>query len=533
MPTRYRHARLSTLSASLAILVLTVAFAGPARADSPNDLVPPGSGVYEAMAVLARGGLLPPGSPDAIEFVGLNASLRTRGDLDAMVEAVDDTATMTDRQQTALAYARAALGDAQVTDPRPNFAPGFGTAGVAQMEAGDRSDTGSGRRFFEQPYGDLTAFGTAGANAFYTASLTNEFSLTRSRVPFATVDNGRGDTGNPAALNGIDEAYVTLVGGKGIRGTFGQIQRRWGPGYLGNTMIGDNAPSHPGAQIDAPIWLGHILGLYRFTQFQEAYSNVGRMIYFGARRFDHPIGDRVDLDVQESYSSTRLRDPAIEVLPYYLYQKVFIHNNNEEPNEFNYNVDGALSVRPGGPTGSGLGYVEFFIDDIQAPNGLGLGNYVPRKIGYLAGYNQTIGCTNLVVEYYHTDETTYTKPFPPQVPLGWFSGGLPIGDPAGPNGNLLFGRVAQPLSDRLDIAVEGWLRRRADNDFPAPNDREIDGALSYHVNTAQTVSIRYSDYIEDPFTGSAGSPPPAPAGGADDGEYDRSHLYSVDYLVAF
>jgi hypothetical protein len=503
-------------------------------ASVPTDIVPRGSGIYEAMAVLARGGLLR-ANEDVEAFVGLSAPLRSRAELSTMIAGVEDDASdtgLTPAESAAMAFLQAYLDDPSVADSRPHLPASHDLTGAALGEAGAIKNGGSPQKAFEDVYGTLRLFGTTSGNAYYTAGVTNRYQQPDEYESFTTRAGGFGAGNYVDQRNGLEDAYVTLAGTHGWTTDIGLKNRRWGSAYSGDTMLSDNAPAHPGISVDGPIWLGHKLKLFRFSQVQETYSNLGKIISVGYRRIEHPFNRKLDLDLQESYASNRIRDPAILVLPYYLYQHVFIHDNAAEPNEFNYNANAGMTYKPGGESGDGMGYVQAFIDDIQAPKGFGLGNTVPRKLCYLVGYNQTIRATGTtaVVEFIHADPQTYTKLPVNQAPLAWFADDLPLGDQIGPNGEEVFTRLGQRLG-RLNLAVEGAIRRRAYSDFPSPNIGLLDAEIAYSVSESQSVALRYADFRENPYPGAVTIP--VAGGGANYGVYTRQKLFAVDYMRSF
>lgn len=504
-----------------------------AHAASPNDIVPRGSGAYEALATLAAGRLLP---GDAEGFVGTTARLRTRGELAALVGSLRDNvdkSSVTPNEEAALDFLGQYLADPQVSEHTPHWRTSSGYAGTVMGEAGSQKNNGSGQKGFADAFGTLRVFGSGGGNLSYTAGVTNRYQQRDEYVSFNTRNGGRTPDNDIRQRSGLDDAYVTWTGARGLQINVGAKSRRWGPGYSGDLLLSENASAHPGIELSAPVWLGHRLKLFRFTQVQEAYTTLGKYMYVGYRRLEHPLDGKWDLDLQESYAATKIRSAAVLFMPFYAYQRAFIHNNNTEPNEFNYNVNAGLTYRPGGESGDSMAYLQFFVDDIQSPNAISLGNKVRRKVAYLVGYNHTFTTsgTNLAVEYVHSDPQTYTKPDVGRDNLAWFAGDLPLGHPIGANGQEVYARIGQRLGDRIDVMVGGIVRRRLDNSFPAPNDGLFTASLAFHVNASRSIAIRYADFREDAYTG--GVILPQATGGADYGTSVRQKLVAVDYLIGF
>ncbi len=527
----------TALLKTIPLLLLLAVFAAPAlQAASPDDVVPQGSGLYDAVALLSARHLLPPGSPDATALQGVTAKLYTRRELAALIEGVADQPA-DPRAASALAFARNILapelaGASELAAPvsTPPVLTGFG-----EIEAGGRSrDAGSSSL---QSHGDLLGrarlLGVLGRDGAYTVSVTNIYRQTRDHLSVSLRGDGMSPADNPDELSGVDEAYVTAVGNRGLRVSAGEIRRRWGSGYLGDMLISDNSPAKPSLEIELPFSLGHTLGDYRLTQFESEYKNSGQTIYEGGRRLEHQAGDRTNLSLEEAYTSTQFRSPDVLVLPYYAYQKAYYPGTNE-PFFFNYNFSLGVSVAPRGPGTDQRVYGEFLVDDLQAPKGLGKGNVTPRKIGYLLGYAQTFERTgtDAELEYAHTDRQTYTKLPPLPTSLAWYSGDLPIGYPSGTDADQVYLRLGQKLSSRLDLSADGYNRRRVSGDFPAPQASAVDLALAYHLGLSQSIGLRFSDYREDSYPGAV-LPPGYGTGGADYGQTVRRRILAVSFLQGF
>ena len=517
-----------------ALLLLAATSLAPLCASSPDDVVPQGSGLYDAVALLASQHLLPPGSPDATSLQGVTGRLYTRREFASFIQTITDQPA-DPRARSALAFARNLLA------PELSNAPILATpvstppalTGFAEVEAGGRSDTGTHLTSHGDLLGRGRLLGALGRDGAYTVSLTNIYRQTRDHLSVSVSGDGHSGGDNPNALDGIDEAFVTAKSSRGLRVTAGELRQRWGGGYLGDMLVSDNSPAHPTLEIELPFSLGHALGDYRFTQFISEYRNSGQRVYEGGRRVEHPIGDRTTLSLEETYTSTQFRSATVLVLPYYAYQKAYYPNSNE-PFFFNYNFNLGLSVMPRGPNTSRRLYGQFLIDDLQAPKGLGKGNVTPRKIGYLLGYTEAFERTGteVVLEYAHTDKQTYTKLPPLPTSLAWYSADLPLGYPSGTNGSQVFLRLGQRLSSRLDVSLEGRDRQRASADFPSPNARAVDLAFAYHLGLSQSIGLRFSDYREDPYPGPA-LPPGYGAGGADYGQLLRRHILAISFLQGF
>ncbi len=215
----------------------------PARAASPEDLVPRGSALYDAVALLSVRHLLADGSPDAANLQGITGRLYTRREFAELLRPVSDIPS-DPRAAAALAFCRSLLapelGTAQeMTAPSETSSPAL--LGFAEVEFGGRSDGGALRRHGEL-LGRARLLGTLGRDGAYTVSLTNIYRQTRDHDSVSFRDDGRNGGDNPDSLNGVDEAYVTAAGNHGLRVTLGELRQRWGSGYQGDMLVSDNAP---------------------------------------------------------------------------------------------------------------------------------------------------------------------------------------------------------------------------------------------------------------------------------------------------
>ncbi len=508
------------------LLLLAAATFAPCRAAAPDDLVPQGSGLYDAVALLSADHLLPPGSPDATSLQGVTGRLYTRRELADLIRTVTNQPA-DPRAASALAFARNIL--APELQNAPDLAAPVSTppvlTGFGEVEAGKTQASAL--------LGRARLLGVLGRDGAYTVSATNIYQQTRNHQSVSLRGDGTSGADNPNELDGIDEAYVTAVSNRGLRVTAGELRQRWGSGYLGDMLISDNSPARPTLEIELPFSLGHALGSYRFTQFESEYRNSGQDIYEGGRRIEHPVGDRTTVSVEEAYTSTQFRSPDVLVLPYYAYQKAYYPGTNE-PFFFNYNFNLGLTVTPRGPDTNQRLYGQFLVDDLQAPKGLGKGNVTPRKIGYLLGYADTLARsgTNFVVEFAHTDQQTYTRLPPLPTSLAWYNGDLPIGYPSGTNGNQVYARLGQRVTPRVELSLDGYNRQRSSINFPAVTASAVDLALAYRLGLSQSIGLRFSDYRENPYPYGV-LPPGYGTGGADYGQTVRRHLFGISFLQGF
>lgn len=503
----------------------------PVQASAPTDLVPRASGVYDALALLAREHVL--ARPDATDLLAVTSRLYTRQEMANFVRDISAEPT-TPRARAALAFIRNILAPELGRKSGAGIpkAIDLGATLIALPEAAGDDDQLLDGRPRGWLFGRARLLGSVGRDGAYTVNLTNAYRQTRDHNSYTT--RGAGD--NPNVLSGVDEAYVTAFGTNGIRGTFGLLRQRWDSGYRGNLLVNDNAPSHLTAQFEAPFSLSK-LGQFRFTQYETTYQNEGRQVYQGARRLEHPIGDRVQVSLEEAYIGNDFSRPLVLVVPFFTFQIKTIPNE-VDATRYNYLAHASLTVRPDGPNGNARVYGQLLLDDIKAPGSAsktGQTN-IRRKIGYLLGYAQLLPAsgTDIVLEYAHADRGALANS-PNSFghrELAFFDSGLPQGHPVGTNSSELFVRVGQKLAPRLQFSLEAYDRRRDADDFPSPNARAFDVGFAYRLSASNAVTLRYADYKESAF-GGATDPVTAALYGASVGQSQHRHTLALGFVQTF
>ena len=297
----------------------------------------------------------------------------------------------------------------------------------------------------------------------------------------------------------MNEAYLTLDGGRGLEVNFGRLYNRWGPGTRGATMVSDNAPALDQLQVSFPFSLGARLGRdYRFTQFLSTFRQNSVQKYFAGRRIEYAFSPRLSADFQEAYISTSSNSLYVSLLPdFYSGQSanlkiggLRIQGLDQTYNSFlnlGLSYEAAPSLRVYGQLG---------IDDLQTP---GHRTYrTPRKIAQLAGIAfQPLPQTGIVAEYTFADPTTYSSRI---TRTQWQEGRYDeLGLPAGPNSREVFVRLSQRLRPGLTAALQGRDRRRVDDTFPAPNSRDYAASLEFSPDQKNSIALTYHDYRQEAF----------------------------------
>ncbi len=496
---------LMKLSPCLALpLAVSLALCGaacrPALA-AATDIVPQGSTLLDSFAALAHADAF--GAEETPEdFLG--DTLYTRGQLarllahlvqdhparlakvqgDAASAAALHTAVET--LQPELKAVGVDLNDAEPTPPGSAASvSGYVQPELRQRTGGDRQP-GTGVLGVYR----VTALGSLRPNLRYNVSASN-WPEDHRRV----FDN---DTG-PHDFSAINEAYLTLDGGRGLEVNLGRMYNRWGPGTRGATMVSDNAPALDQLQIAFPFSLGARLGHdYHFSQFLSTFKQDGVQKYFGARRIEFAFSPRLTADFQESYLSTASQSLYVSLLPdFYSGQSANLKVSGLRISgldaSFNSFLNLGLSYEA---TQSVRVYGQLGIDDLETP---GHQSYrTPRKIAQLAGIAfQPVPQTGLIAEYTFADPTTYTSRI---TTTQWQEGRYDeIGLPSGPNSREVFVRLSQRLRPGLTAALQGRDRRRVDDTFPAPNSRDYAATLEFSPDRKSSFAVTYHDYRQEAF----------------------------------
>lgn len=336
----------------------------------------------------------------------------------------------------------------------------------------------------------VTALGGLRPNLRYGVSVSNW--PEDSRRVFS---NDKG----PHDFSAVNEAYLTVDGGRGLEASVGRLSNRWGPGTRGATMVSDNAPALDQIQVAFPFSLGARFGReYHFTQFLSTFRENSVQRYFAGRRIEYAFTPRFTVDFQEAYISTSSQSLYVSLLPdFYSGQSANLkigglrilgldQNFNSFLN-FGVSYEAAPSLRVYGQLG---------VDDIQSP---GHQSYrTPRKIAQIAGVAfQPSPGTGIVAEYTFADPTTYSSRI---VGTQWQKGQYDeLGLPTGPNSREFFLRLSRRVQPGLTVAVQGRDRKRIDETFPAPDSRDYAASVEFAPSRKSSIVLTYHDYRQQAF----------------------------------
>ncbi len=480
--------------------VLCGVYCRPALA-AATDIVPSGSTLLDSFAALAQADAF--GAAETPEdFLG--DTLYTRGQLARLLTHLvqEDPAHLASvrKSEVSAAALHAAIESLQpelqgagvdLNDAEPE-PPSHAASVGGYIQPELRLKTGGDRQPGTGAIGvyRVTALGALRSNLRYALSASN-WPEDGRRV----FDNDKG----PHDFSALNEAYLTLDGGRGLEVNLGRLYNRWGPGTRGATMISDNAPALDQIQIAFPFSLGARFGHdYRFTQFLSTFRQNSARKYFAGRRIEYAFNPRLVVDFQEAYISTSSQSLYVSLLPdFYSGQSANLKIGGLRIQGLDQTYNSFLNLGASYEASQSLRvYGQLGIDDIQTP---GHRTYrTPRKIAQIAGLAfQPAPGTGVVAEYTFADPTTYSSRI---TQTQWQEGQYDeLGLPSGPNSREFFLRLSQRLRPGLTVALQGRDRTRVDDTFPAPNSRDYAASVEFAPGRRSSIALTYHDYRQQAF----------------------------------
>lgn len=470
-----------------AVCAAIASLLSPAQA-APTDVVPRGAIAYDWFGSLAAAGLVP---NHTLRDFFRGDRLYTRREMALLVVAIREREPdLTSARATALAALEREFG--------PELRHLDGGRAVRQNPTAARSGLLTGAYKLRAQ--------TDPAAASHILRLSGTVPVGRDGFAALSAGSYRSEWYEQArrAYPPVETAYVR-VDTRFLDFTLGARPLRWGAGYVGGLMFSDAAKAVPMAQAEKsfllPGRLGRRVGRLYFTQFAGQFfendvptaapNARGTRRYLFGRRLETDTGGRWNLSAAESFKSTRLPDPLFAlVLPFYLYQDdwtdkhglfaPFVTDKQGNTAWLNYTASAGLSYRADG-RGTTL-FGDLLIDDVESPFGIGLGNDVPRKIGYQIGVHVPdlggSGRYGARLEYASLDATTYRNV---SEPISWERDDRPLGFPTGANARLAYGRFDARLTPALHLALDGSVRRRASSAEPGPNAETVGLNATYSL----------------------------------------------------
>lgn len=290
----------------------------------------------------------------------------------------------------------------------------------------------------------------------------------------------------------LDKAFVGGSSGK-LSWLVGRAYANWGPSYSGSLIMSDNAPAFWQVRAGTDVDFGKLIGRVKLTQFASTFEDVDQTLYLFGRRYEKRLSDRWHLGLSETAKLNTTPNPLILVMPFYLYQHLFL----EEDASINNLAGVDLTYRT--PSGMRV-YGELVVDDMTSPRIFGKSNERPRKAGLTFGVSMPRAFggerhSAFDVEYTLIDPLTYGATRAEVPELAYTHDFQTIGSPIGPNSKALYLRGEYSVSDRIELIGEYLNQRQKD---PGPPERGSKRALSltvaYDIAPDKSLAIRIAPY---------------------------------------
>lgn len=476
----------------LAILTLLLLIAIPASAGRrivpSTDRVPLGDWSYDAMISLASDGLVPGYAARLFE----GDRLFNRHEMAQIVSLIVESSV-----DKALTSSQAVLIDHLVSEFKPEllyFEPGAiekwsgriaDIALPSSREAfplgyvqGKFTDSAADDTEFVLPY-HVSGFARLAPRVFAVATFSDKeekfFQQTRP-VP------------SPSKLfvRGTDSGYFWSVGRESLD---------WGPAYSSSVILSDNSPAFTQIRGSREIEFGKIFGRVKVTEFAATFRHEGPRAYLFGRRYEKPFHHNWHLGISETAKTNFAPNPLIAVLPFYLYQAMFIKNdariNTLYSTDLTYLADNGTQT-----------YAELVVDDMTAPRFLRPHNSFsrPRKAGLVAGFYtpklfHDDRLSTFRAEYIVIDGLTYSATRVEVPELAYTHDGQIIGHPIGPNAKAIYLRGERYFSDKFSAIAEYFNQwQTASGDPERGHRRVVSLTAAYDIRPDMSVAIRIAPF---------------------------------------
>ena len=480
------------LSAVLCIGQAPEAAAGT-RVIASTDHLPLGDWTYDAMMSLAADGLVPGCSARVFQGDRLFSRME-------MAEAV--ASIVCSSKSRDLVFSQVALINHLVSEFKPElmhldedvikqwterstnialptgeeaFLSGY-VRGLGIDDTGDGSST-------KVPY-RVSGFLNLSSNTFAIATIADKeekffHELRESSTP------------DKVFLRGVDGNFVWSIGREHLS---------WGPAYSGSLILSDNVRPFLQARGAKEVDFGKLFGRVKITQFVSSFKDEGQTLYLFGRRYEKRLSDRWHAGISETAKVGTMPNPLILVVPFYLYQYMFIDIDEE----FNVLCAADVSYRTGG--GPEI-YGELVIDDVTAPRIFGDRFGRPRKTGYTIGiYIPEVfhgdRPSTFRAEYIFVDRLTYAQTRDDFPELAYTYKGDVIGHPIGRNAKALYLRGEQYLSNRFSVIGEYLNRQQTDPGSPERGQRRVLSLMAaYDIAPDKSIALRVAPYKIIPAAG--------------------------------
>ncbi len=281
--------------------------------------------------------------------------------------------------------------------------------------------------------------------------------------------------------------------GKDFTWEIGRDYFWWGPCYTGSLILSNNSAGFWHAGGSKEFSFGPFFGRVKISQFASAFEDKGDMLYLFGRRYERQLSHGWHIGISETAKTSKMPNPLILVLPFYLYQHIF----NEVDEEFNtlYSADVLYAGRQEYQL-----YGELLIDDITSPRIFGGGFERPRKTGWTIGlYLPKIFTEDKLstfrAEYIYIDRLTYSATREDYPLLAYTHNTEVIGHAIGPNSKALYLRFERSLAEKLSVIGEYLDQREAEASDPRRNnEKTLAIQLIYDISADKSIVVSVAPY---------------------------------------
>ena len=259
------------------------------------------------------------------------------------------------------------------------------------------------------------------------------------------------------------EAYpapsIEVATVRGFIGTtvweFGRQYQRWGPGFLGASLISDNSYPLDGISFNLQAKLP-VIGRWRIRQLM-AYLHgdlPGRFLM--ARRWEKPLDERLSIGVNE-INLSRSFSPLTLFLPFYLTSRLAVNSGWRKEGSDQVILSADVSYRSGDSNFYGI----LVVDDLKL-RWWRKEEQIQRKLGWILGAQHETKKWGISAEYASFDRLTYTH----HVQAPYLYHGIGLGYPIGADSRAvsLWGRWQVNSKVQVSgVLVRSWLDRKTAN----------------------------------------------------------------------
>jgi len=236
---------------------------------------------------------------------------------------------------------------------------------------------------------------------------------------------------------------------------FGRQYQRWGPGFLGTSLISDNGYPLDGISFSLQTKLP-VIGRWRIRQLM-AYLHgdlPGRFLM--ARRWEKPLGEKLSVGANEVNLSRSL-SPLTLILPFYLASRLAVHSGWRKEGSDQVILSADVSYRSGDSNFYGI----LVIDDLKL-RWWRKEEQIQRKLGWILGAQHETKKWGIGAEYASFDRLTYTH----HIQAPYLYHGVGLGYPTGTDSRAvsLWGRWQVNSKVQVSgVLVRSWLDRKTAN----------------------------------------------------------------------